>query len=586
MECSRRRNVGFGLSLMLVLAMIFTSFSPYVKAAEITDSSQIAESIYPASYISFGPGSDETAYNFSWYVPRTTETAVIEFAKKPATGNGNFPSGAATSVTTKVADATNGYSSQKASIQGLLPETDYLYRLGDGNGKWTETYSFTTQKTDAFNFIFVGDPQIGSGNIANDAAGWTQTVNEAYAKFPNSSFLLTAGDQVNVSTSEEEYEGYFSPALLTQFPTATTVGNHDNSVLYPYHFNVPNESALGNTDAGGNYHFTNGDALFMVINTNSRNMEEHVRYLEETVRDNPKKWNFVMFHHSIYSAASHSLETGIIKLRNDLVPTFDKLNIDTVFMGHDHVYVRSHQMLADQPLLAQTTDELGRVINPKGTLYITGNSASGSKFYKLKPDPEPYAAVREQLRVPTFSNINLTDTTFELTTYRVDTMEEVDTYTIVKDDSIEMEEAKLAKVTLDTNETTLPLEETVFYENIQLEIAGENETGGLFDIPYADINYKTDNEQAIAISDRGKISLKEGATVGKANVWVEVQANGKTFISNKVTIDIIEHLERSLLELVACGVILITAPTKEQHGEQVILMIVTGRVAQDRLAIL
>ena len=37
--------------------------------------------IYDASYISFAPGADETARNFSWYSPKTDVPGVIEYAK-------------------------------------------------------------------------------------------------------------------------------------------------------------------------------------------------------------------------------------------------------------------------------------------------------------------------------------------------------------------------------------------------------------------------------------------------------------------------------------------------------------------------
>ena len=81
-----------------------------------------------------------------------------------------------------------------------------------------------------YNFLFMGDPQIGSsGNIAVDTEGWVNTVNKAIEKFPNTSFIQSAGDQVNNANSEEEYAGFFTPEQLKQYPTATTIGNHDNS---------------------------------------------------------------------------------------------------------------------------------------------------------------------------------------------------------------------------------------------------------------------------------------------------------------------------------------------------------------------
>src|SRR3954454_1100288 len=122
----------------------------------------------------------------------------------------------------------------------------------------------------------MGDPQIGSSNVPSDTAGWVNTVDKAYEKFPNSSFILSAGDQINNSNNEVEYEGYFAPTLLKQIPIATTIGNHDNSGNYKNHFNVPNESdTYGTTSAGGDYYFTHGDTLIMVLNTNNSNGAEH-----------------------------------------------------------------------------------------------------------------------------------------------------------------------------------------------------------------------------------------------------------------------------------------------------------------------
>src|SRR3954451_22771710 len=105
--------------------------------------------------------------------------------------------------------------------------------------------------------------------------------------------------------------------------------------------------------------------------------------------------------------------------------------------GHDHVYVRTHQMESLQTLKNQMVDENGAVVNPTGSLYLTANSSSGSKYYNMKPDPEPYEAKREQLKVPTFMNVGVTPTNLPFTTYRVDTMAATDTYIIVKDPSIE-----------------------------------------------------------------------------------------------------------------------------------------------------
>lgn len=71
-------------------------------------------------------------------------------------------------------------------------------------------------------------------------------------------------------------------------------------------------------------------------------------------------------------------------------------------------------------------------VNPEGTLYVTSSSASGSKYYDFVEEEYDYLAFREQEYVPTFSHVTFTEDTFTLSSYRTDTMEEFDSYTIEK----------------------------------------------------------------------------------------------------------------------------------------------------------
>ena len=81
------------------------------------------------------------------------------------------------------------------------------------------------------------------------------------------------------------------------------------------------------------------------------------------------------------------------------------------------------------------------VTNPKGTLYMTANSSSGSKYYDLTSRMQSYVASRWQEDVPTYSVVELTDTTFTINTYRTDTNEKIDTeFKIVKDSETNTED--------------------------------------------------------------------------------------------------------------------------------------------------
>ena len=65
--------------------------------------------------------------------------------------------------------------------------------------------------------------------------------------------MISAGDQVNKTgkPKEEEYAAYLSADALKNIPVATTIGNHDSlNKDYSYHFNNPNPTNLGMTEAG------------------------------------------------------------------------------------------------------------------------------------------------------------------------------------------------------------------------------------------------------------------------------------------------------------------------------------------------
>lgn len=394
----------------------------------------VIQSVYAISNIVLTPGEDATKLNFAWYSEIGTEDSIVQIALKGDMTGSEFPENEAETFNGVVSNAVTGFSSNKVTVTGLEESTEYVYRLGDGEN-WSPVYDYATRETDEYSFLLVGDPQIGSSNVTSDTAGWEDTMEKAVRAFPEVSFMVSAGDQVNTATRETEYEGFLAPEELRSLPVASVQGNHDNAINYPYHFNNPNESTqYGVTNAGGDYYYTYGDTLFIGLNSNNTSGSSHAAFIQEAVEANPDaEWKIVTFHHAIYSSASHSAETSIVERRGALFPVFDEFGIDMVLMGHDHSYTRTYQMLGDQPILNQPMDENGAAINPTGTLYITANSASGSKYYSLKPIPEEYAAVRQQLRVPTFSHISVTEDSLTISTYRTDTMEQTDTYTMIKD---------------------------------------------------------------------------------------------------------------------------------------------------------
>jgi len=467
--------------------------------------------------ISLSPGSDNSSLNFAWYTKKASGIQKLKIAENKRLTNAKVYEAEQTKAVTDK-DETE-YVSNKVIATDLKANTTYYYSY-QKDGQWTAPEKYTTDNGSKFSFIFVGDPQIGSSNelkgaateefynaqsaaVANDAFNWNTTLNQAMEKTGNkASFVLSSGDQIQSTKkkspnkaawgSEIEYSGYLSPDVLKNLPVATTVGNHDaDNANYTYHFNTANTSELGsNGKVGGDYWFKHDNALFIMLNTQDTNVEEHRQFIEQTVSANKDcKWRIVTLHQDIYGSAEHSNEPEITNLRYQLAPIFEDNKVDVVLTGHDHAYSRTQilkgghktteytdddfdpmldkdmdagenpdtvytakgnikadttdpsekaylnylNQVMDKDAIQQVTKKGTTVFNPTGILYMTAGSSSGSKYYDLVPRQQSYIANRWQQDVPTYSVIDITDTTFTINTYRTDTEEKIDeTFSIAK----------------------------------------------------------------------------------------------------------------------------------------------------------
>ena len=387
-----------------------------------------------AGGLTLQPGADETEMNFAWYLRGSwVREAIVQIVPEAAVSDGEFQADAAWTFTGESVWVEDGYRANQVTVTGLAPSTAYAYRVGDG-ANWSGVYRFKTRDAQNYCAILVGDPQVGaSGDPAADGLAWEETVTRALTTYPETSFFLSVGDHVQAGGSERQYELFFTPVELRCVPFAPTIGNHDGSSLYARHFNVPNEStSYGRTVAGYDYWFTYGNTLYMVLNSNNRSVEEHDAFMEKAIAaaGDDVVWKIVMFHHAIYSSAAHSVEIGIISLRQMLYPLMDKHAVDVVLSGHDHCYTRSYQMLGGE---AQNGLE-SVAVNPAGTLYIATGSASGSLIYPLqKTEDILYRAVRWPDKEASYSCVAVGDAALSITTYRTSTNEIIDQYTIIKD---------------------------------------------------------------------------------------------------------------------------------------------------------
>lgn len=443
--------------------------------------------------ISIAPGSDETQLNFAWY-SHTAETPKVRYGtarnnmetEKTYVGKQESTTIAySAGLQETLGDAEGTYYSNKVTVEGLKKSTKYYYQIFQ-NGNWSEIKSFDTKDFKNYSVLYFTDPQIGScksqinseeeamsGSAAarNDSYNWNQIISNA-VEYHDISFLISAGDQVDDSSKEYEYAGFLSPTVMASLPLASTIGNHDTaSQSYTWHFNNPNSFDVNNeenasyvegySEAGTDYYYRYGDALFIVLDTNNDNCKTHENVIAKAVKENSDcKWRIVTMHHDIYgSGADHSDSDGM-KLRTQLTPMMDQYEIDVVLQGHDHTYSRTYQItsdgqqhtaydssnyLSDAEYLNQnncynicsTAEDGNQLINPEGTVYFEQNSATGSKYYGLIKEQQDYISERSQNWTPSYSIIEVTSSTLTVTAYNGltnDVLEGSSPYTIVKED--------------------------------------------------------------------------------------------------------------------------------------------------------
>lgn len=337
-------------------------------------------------------------------------------------------------------------SNSQVNIKNLKPNTKYMYRVYNGNGKKSQVFEFTTQPKGGFTFVLAGDPQIGAGKFYADRDKWEKALGVIKQQVPQMSFLYSLGDQVNeyTSKSELEYSGYIERENAKGITFATLIGNHDSQAnSYSQHFALPNLQAEGKTEAGSNYYFVYNNTLFIQLNSNNMNTAEHKATIEKAIemtKNQNIKWKVVGFHHAIYSAATHANDDDIIKRRAEYPALMKQYGIDLIVSGHDHVYTRSRMMnggvaIESERNFTDKSKEEGKVpskyVNPKGQLYLTANSASGSKHYDLV-EFKDYMAVRDQHYKPNFTEVKVTDKSIVATTYETDSLKVVDQVEIEK----------------------------------------------------------------------------------------------------------------------------------------------------------
>ncbi|MBR6515203.1 MAG: S-layer homology domain-containing protein [Clostridia bacterium] len=427
------KNIIQKLSLILAICLLLTSVPVFAARNQGSvipgDNAKAPEAAKLYGYDTIiTKGKDDSYYHVTWSSELSGTTEYIQWTEADKVVDGVFPANAYSAKASKSPGVCRG------KMTDLKSDTDYAYRVGNDLTGWSEIYYTSVGNTEdnVFSFLAVGDPQVNS-NV--DGETWNISLEKAKNWFGNDvEFILSLGDQTNAGDDESQFDDFAYPEYLRSLPLITILGNHDDwASNYSEHFtytDVDQSTTSRGGIYGGNYWVEHDGMLIITLNFQYESEAAHIAYTERAIEEytaahGDPVWTVVTFHDSLFSGAdSRYLDTN--EKRDIYSAAFSRMDVDAVFMGHDHIYTRTYminssEILDDadmyEPVFGQ---EYGSMRDPKdGDIpFFTLNSSSGSKFYEITDKALPFAANANQENIANITKVDVTPDYMAVYTYR------------------------------------------------------------------------------------------------------------------------------------------------------------------------
>lgn len=365
----------------------------------------------PIKDITINPGQNENEVAVTWFGKgEVNENSKLIFNNKEYKP-----------IRARKTGDSNGYSTYTSIVQ-IKPGENYNYYIINDDYK-SDMFTLRTKalgKNNEFSLVYLGDPQMGSGDsvwdkhglnkntqakVDQDKADFAKTLKKAQELDPH--FYFSMGDNVEIAGYEGEYDYFFDNDLFKERIFSSITGNHETYIdgkdstlqntVFSDHFYLANESKLGSiskenedgtkTYIPGDFWYSYGDTLFLNLNSNVNNSKEHEKFIQEAIKQAEEKrgskfsWKVVSFHHAPYSTATHTTDDDILQRRSELVKIFNNNNIDLVLNGHDHIYTRTKHMVGGEKTL-DFKDAYGTDLNDPNAEIKDGYSKTfNNKIY-------------------------------------------------------------------------------------------------------------------------------------------------------------------------------------------------------------
>lgn len=319
----------------------------------------------PANIMCQVAGSSD-AVNLTWWMPYSTNSAYVEYSSSPDLSE------------RRTVRAEQAYSSDnrdyrvyEAQISELLPDTDYYYRVSEGDVQQFHTAG----SSENFSFVFMGDAQYS--RYFKEYDEWQKLLERSYEKNPETAFYIMGGDMINNGQDSLDWNEFLSRAssVFGKVPAAFAAGNHecnDNSLIRP----LLMKKLLAMPQNGPQdfeeefYSFDYKDCHVQVVSSDifeayrkGKITEENLQTINEWIKSDLNtskcRWKIVVTHHPVYTVVSDRVSDAV---KSSWEQIFADAEVDLVLCGHQQVYMRTKEL--------------------NGITYVMG--VSGGKLYPAK----------------------------------------------------------------------------------------------------------------------------------------------------------------------------------------------------------
>lgn len=251
------------------------------------------------------------------------------------------------------------YIQYGVTLDNLEPDSDYMYRIlrGTETGNWHRLNTRTGNS--GFKALIFPDSQ------CSDYRVWRELAQAAYERNRNAAFFINMGDLVDNGQQQSQWEQWLFgvEGFSGDVPLAPVIGNHET---YSMNWNIKLPQTFTNLfyvpENGMKeyrhqfYSFDHGDVHFTVLDTNyddelisfqPKLREDQLQWLEHDLANTNAKWKVVLMHRDIFiygfgpkSGRAHTFATYFIQVGTDMMPIFERYNVDAVLTAHLHTYRR------------------------------------------------------------------------------------------------------------------------------------------------------------------------------------------------------------------------------------------------------